>query len=482
MFKRPFSLIIALLLSSLLPPQLHAEGSVTLPELGNSSAITFSAHDEKKTGRAVMTHLKRSGLLIEDPFLKNYLIDLGYRLVPHANDPDNDYTFFLVNDNAINAFALPGGYIGIHSGLILATRNEDELAAVIAHEIAHVSQHHLARRFEQTEGMSLAMTAALIAAILVGGDNPQLAQAAIATTSAVSAQKQLDFTRENEHEADRVGMGILAGADYTPSSMATFFERLQSESRYYTHPPEFLSTHPITENRIADALNRASQYPKRSTHNGIDYLMAKAMLETKTTKDINKLDNELSLKMKADGQHASKITRFSHALALERSGKSQDAYRAFEALLGEEPENLYYLYHLAELAVSLKLSDTARRLYQQGLAIYPSNEALVLGYAGHLIDGQQYDEARELLNGFLRHATENARAYQLLAMAESKSGNKHASQLALAEHYYLENELHSAIDQLQLAIKDPNIDYYDASRIEARLKQLQDEATIYADD
>lgn len=205
-----------------------------------------------------MREVRRSLTIVDDPQVQEYVSSIGYRLVAHADAGSGDFTFFVVQHEAINAFAAPGGFIGINTGLILASRNESELAAVVGHEIAHVTQRHLPRAFEQASQMNIPTAAALV----LGRQNSNIGEAALATAFAANQQNRINFTRSNEQEADRIGIDLVARAQFDPNSMATFFERLQQTYRFYEGSlPEYLSTHPVTVSRIADARARADAYP-----------------------------------------------------------------------------------------------------------------------------------------------------------------------------------------------------------------------------
>jgi predicted Zn-dependent protease len=197
-----------------------AADEMSLPELGDSSATSLTPEQEQQIGSEMVRRMRKSGYIISDPLITSYIEEVGRSLAVHTQS-EQDFTFFVVDAPGINAFALPGGYIGIHSGLLLASRTESELASVIAHEIAHVSQHHIARGIEQANRMNLPLSVAMIAAILLSGGDPNVANAAMAASLGGSQQAQINFTRAHEHEADRIGMQLLAHSEYDPQGMAT---------------------------------------------------------------------------------------------------------------------------------------------------------------------------------------------------------------------------------------------------------------------
>jgi predicted Zn-dependent protease len=201
-----------------------------LPDIGDPSGSAVSPEQERRLGEALLRQLRRGEYILNDPEAEAYVQSLGFRLAAQGTNVNQPFDFFLVQDPAINAFAAPGGFIGMHTGTILVAETESELAGVLAHEIAHVSQKHMARAFEQASQLSIPMAAAMLGAILLGTQNPQAGQAAIAAVAASNVQLQIDFTRANEEEADRIGMQLLSHAGFDPRGLPAFFERLHSPS------------------------------------------------------------------------------------------------------------------------------------------------------------------------------------------------------------------------------------------------------------
>ena len=240
---------------------------IQIPDMGSPADAVLSKSEEARFGRAIMADIRRRGGVIEDPLVTEYVNEIGRRISAQSNDGSHSFEFFVIEDDRINAFALPGGYIGVHSGLIEATRNEDEFAGVLAHEVAHVTQRHIARAIHANQRQGLLTTAMMLGAIILGAAGGADAfGAGLAVAQGTAAQQQINFTRSNEHEADRIGIGAIADAGYDPHGMASFFEvmaRLQPASPEM-RAPEFLSTHPVTTDRIAEARARAqdSSWPR----------------------------------------------------------------------------------------------------------------------------------------------------------------------------------------------------------------------------
>jgi len=444
--------------------------------MGDSSATVLSIADEQRIGKEMMQQLKSSGMVLDDPIANEYIQNLGHTLSSAAVTPQNHFHFFIVNAPSINAFAMPGGYIGVHQGLILASETEDELAAVLAHEIAHVTQHHIARSVEKANQMSLPVTAGVLAAILLGGSNPQAANAALAATMGGSQQMQLDFTRANEKEADRVGMQLLATSDYDPRGMGEFFSRLEEKTRYAGNgAPEFLRTHPVTTNRLAEAENRASLYPKHHRDNSIDYLLIKSRLRlNQAGSNLDKLQKELDNEQPKTARER-EAQQYLSALIQEKQGQITTARKTLTTLRQRHPQRIAYIYALATLERQQGKYSEADRIFTEGLNQYPGNTLLSLARAENLIEAKNYTQARQQLERILRTAPENTQAYQLLAQVEDASGNKAAYYLAQAEFYYLSGEPHSALDQLNMAKRLTPLPHYFAVRIDARLKSIKQE-------
>ncbi|MDH5218756.1 MAG: M48 family metalloprotease, partial [Gammaproteobacteria bacterium] len=250
---------------------------ITLPSIGTETGGgRLSPLEEEQFGAAFMRSVRLQLPISDDPEVTDYVWNLGYQLVSNSDFNTRPFHFFVVNEAIINAFAGPGGYIGINTGLILASQDENELAAVIAHETAHVSQRHLDRAYSTAEKLTLPTAAAIVAAILLGGRDINLAEAALAATLAANIQTQLNFTRKHETEADHIGMQILTASGFDPFAMARFFERLQQQDRLYDDQvPEFLRTHPVTTNRIAESKGRASSYDYAPRPKNIQYALVK---------------------------------------------------------------------------------------------------------------------------------------------------------------------------------------------------------------
>jgi len=449
---------------------------IPLPNMGDASGSVISPEQERRIGESLMRQFRQSLKIVDDPEIQEYIQSLGYRLAGNTDGQLLDFTFFVVEDDAINAFAAPGGFIGVNTGLILATESENELASVLAHEIAHVTQHHLARAVAKAEKLNLPTTAALLAAILLGQANKQLGEAALAVTTAGSAQMTLDFTRTHEQEADRIGIQTLANAGFDPRGMPAFFERLQKATRYYGGQTlEFLSTHPVTVSRIADSRNRAEQYPYRQYSENLGYHLIRAKLRLLHEKDPARSIQRFAAALKSGQYRNEAAERYGYALALLDAGKQEAARAEIQQLTAKNPDVVAYLIALGRIDMADKHPDHAIDIYQNALRLYPYNTPLTVYLAEALLQKGDPISAVTLLRNHLRHHGPQAELYKKLAQMEGEAGLQTEAHQSLAEYYYLSGDTDGAIHQLKLALQREKLDFYTASRIEAKLKHLEDE-------
>ncbi len=473
--------IIVLLLSLISAAVLADNNLLDLPDIGDSAGSVVSPEHERRLGNAFLRQVRQQTPVIYDPEVDEYINSLGYTLASNSDRNTQPFTFFVINDPLINAFAGPGGVIGMHSAVILNSRNESELAAVMAHEIAHVTQRHLARMFEEADRLSLPVAAAIIGAILIGTQNSQAGAAALAATAGINIQHQLNFTRANEEEADRIGMQILERSGYDPRGMPAFFERLQQSSKYYQgNAPEFLRTHPLTENRIADSRARADEFPRKDIRDSKSYLQVRAKLRVYSfdnpTDAVRYFTRALD-EVGGDQDHL----RYGYALALAVAGEYGLARDNLKLLLKRDETNIAYLLALAD--VERKQNNYRRSLavYKEAYKFYPDYRPLVLEYSKTLLDAGVPDEARKLLRRYGSSHDPDISYYNLLSQAEGQTGSPIESGIAKAEYYYLLGDTELAIKRLQLAKNQGTPDYYQKERIDARLAQLEYERELEKD-
>jgi len=452
---------------------------IALPEIGDPSGNLLSPVAEKRLGQAFMRSIRGSQPIITDPLMSTYIESLGARLVRKSANPGRPFHFFLIHDNQINAFAGPGGYIGVYTGLFLATESESELASVVAHEIAHVTQNHLVRTFDAMQRLSLPMAALAIAAIVLGAatDNTDAGLAAATGIQAGMAQQQINFTRYHEEEADRLGIQNLAGADFDPHAMPTFFGRMGKSTRLYDDGtlPEFLRTHPVTSNRIADARGRAADYPYRQRPDSLEYHLVRAALRVwsfPSTKDaVTNFRKTLNGKRYRNEQ----AERYGYTLALIANKQYAKAKEQLNILQRNHPEQLAYMIAQADVLGKPGQPDKGLQVLRDGLDLYPGNYALTLHYANTLLDQGKAGEALKLLEAQARGRPNDDQIYKLLARAAGESGSRSLGHQYLSDYYYLSGQLEPAIQQLRIAMEDDTVDYYQSAQLAARMKQLRGE-------
>jgi len=460
-------------LCALLPFAAGAQSQ--LPDLGDAASASLSPAEERQLGALLMHQIRAQLAVIDDPEIEDYVQTLGFNLISGTGLGSTDFTFFVIADPTVNAFALPGGYIGIHSGLIASAGSESELASVIAHEIAHVTQRHIARAIAAAEGSQYTTLAAVVAGLLIGALNSEAGQAAIAGATAASVQAQLNFTRANEKEADRVGIDLLAKAGYDPRAMPTFFEKLGIASRYYSRPPEFLSTHPVTTSRIADSRGRAEQYPYKQYVDSDSYRLTRAKLRAVTANDPARLLADYEAELKEESKDDRSAALYGRALVLARLGKADRANDELRKLMAAYPERVRFRAALAKQELASGNTKQALAIYVDAYGLFPDSRQLVRGYVDALLRNGQGKKALAILDDYAQIYTKDAALYRLEAEAFRQTGKVMNSRMALAEYYYRSGELGAAINQLQLAANDRGGDFYQNSRLDARLKELQSE-------
>ena len=468
---------LVLLIPLLTMPGALADG---LPDLGEASQSGFSPQIERRIGEAIMVDVRHDRSLVDDAELTDYLNNLGFRLVASSSENRQDFEFFVLRDSTLNAFALPGGFIGVHTGLILAAQSESELAAVLGHEIAHVTQHHLARIIAKQQQSSLTSLAALAVAILAARSNPQVVNAAVATAQASAIQTQLDFTREHEREADRIGLQTLAQAGFDPRGAASFFERLQKFNRLYeNNAPEYLRTHPVTSDRIADIQNRLESLPYRQVADSLEFQLVRAKLraEEGTPQQAVAHFEEALREKKYTNEAAS---RYGLAVALLRAKNPARAEQELAQLRKITPANAIVENLAAQILAASGQSSAALAQYQAALNSFPSHRALVYGYADALLQARQSARALKLVSAQLQAYPNDSRLYELQAQAYSMQSKALLSHQAQAEAYVRQGNLVGAIEQLQLGLKAGDGDFYQLSIAEARFKALRAEHAALA--
>jgi predicted Zn-dependent protease len=447
----------------------------TLPEIGVVASDAISLDKEMIIGDAVMRQMRGQSPIIADPVLDEYLQDLGNRLVVHADNAKFPFQFFWVNNDAINAFAFFGGHIGVHTGLMRRADTESELASVLAHEISHVTQRHIARRMQAQKRASPLALASLIGGVLIAMANPQAGMAAMQAGSAASAQLQIDYTRSNEQEADRIGIAMLARAGFDPKGAASFFSTMAEEYRMVSRPPARLLTHPLTETRIADARSRADDYPRRYLPVNKQFELAKARIKSRYSFDKDYAVEYYRAAVDQQAQRSREASLYGLTLAYMRNEENKKAQKILDELLEKDPTNLFYLDAATDIYIALGEPIKAVEMLKPHVTHNPRNQVLALNQANALISAQQYEAAITLLKDFLLVKKDYQVAYQMMSEAYQKAKRFSQMHQSKAEVYALYGAYNRAVDELQYAYNFAGDDHLQKQRIRARIKQFRDE-------
>jgi predicted Zn-dependent protease len=433
----------------------------------------FTALQERRLGENIMREVRADRGYYDEIEATDFINNLGNRLASNSPEARQNFDFFLMRDNQINAFALPGGFIGVHTGLILNAQSESEVASVLAHEIAHVTQRHIARMIAQQKQTTIASLAALAVAILAARASSEAAQAAIAFGQAGAIQSQLNFTRDNEREADRVGLQILERSGFDPRAMPIFFERLQRATRIYEGgAPSYLRTHPLTFERIADVQNRVEPLPYRQVPDSLEFQLIRAKLraELDAPREALAFFRESLAERRFLSEPAS---RYGLTLSLLRAEDYANARKEFAALHQSVPANAIVETLGCRVKFAAGDANGAASCYQEALRTFPHYRALTHDYADVLLRTGQADAALKLVEGRLRVQTEDHRLYLLQARAYAMLNKRLAHHRAQGEAYARMGNIAGAVEQMQLALKSGDGDFYLTSSTEARLRELR---------
>jgi predicted Zn-dependent protease len=469
------SLLLTLALVWGVPDVARAQSvDINLPELGDAAGAELSMQTEKKIGQEIMNEIRtQEPTYLDDPEVEAYLNQLGNRLAAASPDPGIGFYFFPLEDPMINAFAMFGGYIGVNSGLILAVQNESELAGVLAHEISHVTQRHLARGIAKQNQISTASLLAMAVAILAARSNADVAGAAMASASAGAAQAQLGFSRDFEREADRIGFQTLEKAGFDVRSMAAFFARLQRATRNYeNNAPVYLRTHPLNVERISDMQNREQGHPYRQVPDSLEFQLVRARLQAMRGTPAEAVAHFKSLLAE---QKTLNVAATQYGLAVAQA-RLKDWQGAENTLVGiRQGKTATPMIERLYAEARIKRGDLAGGLavFRDALNRYPNAIALVYAYGEALLENRRLEDAQTFLDQSVRKNSTDARLYKLQAQTYAARGKAGLQHKALAEAYALEGRLPAAIEQLELAQKSGGNDFYTSSTIDARLRQLK---------
>lgn len=478
-----------------------------LPQMGSSAASLITPADEARYGAMLMRELRRQDLLVADPLVEAWLQGLGFRVASSSDEPEHGYTFFMMRDRRINAFATLGGLVGMNAGLVLTAEREDEVAGVLAHEVAHVTQRHVLRSAERSQQMQLPTMLAMIGALAAASQSSSRSaddamQAAVVGAQALMVQMQINYTRSNESEADRIGIETLARAGFDPLGIADFFGRMERASRGNTggwQAPEYLRTHPVTTTRIAEARDRAAAMAKKApwldaatVRDDGHLLLPEALRPSPQARAPRQSEfhwarerlRVLTAPTARDAvaeyeKHPDNTPRpevaYGHALALLRAGKTNEAVARLEGLLAEDPANLWLRIATAEAFHKAGRSEEASRRYEALLQDFPQHRAITLSYAEALNergDAASGRRAQALLRPLLAGANGDLLLQRSFARASELAGDANRAVEAHAEAAFLSGRAEDALKQFDSLKQRDDVDYVQRARVEARMAEI----------
>lgn len=428
----------------------YAAEESSLPSLGDASSRTISPQLEKRIGEAFLKQIHASMPMSKDPIIKYYVERQLTDLAQYSDLREAINAVVVVDDENINAFAAPGGVVGINLGLLLNAEDVHEYAGVMAHELAHLSQRHFARGIEEQRAQTIPQVAAFLAALLIGiAGGGDAALAAMSTVQAASFANQMRFSRERETEADRVGMNTLVRANHDPAAMSRMFERMQRAYRFTRKPPEFLLTHPLSETRIADARNQALDLPRGNYKDSLDYQLIKVRAEVHFQK--NPAQGIEIYRKRLRDRPDDIAASYGLALSLSKAGEHQDALDRVENLFNINPQSILYNAAYAELLIESDQAHLARDMLSHQLVMNPDNLPLSLLYASALNKLGKHAEAEAVLERQSRARPKEVNVWYELAETAGLAGNITGVHLARAEYFYLHGGYHRAIQHLEYA-------------------------------
>ncbi|WP_095530373.1 M48 family metalloprotease [Candidatus Dactylopiibacterium carminicum] len=461
--------LLALILIGVLTLQ---GAAAQLPDLGHTAQSSLSPAEEERIAEEILRQVRfQEPSYVNDPEAEEYLADIGQRLA-RAGSLDGRFRFFVLRDPTVNAFAMPGGVIGFHTGLIITSRTESELASVMAHEMTHVSQHHLARMLS-SQGTNTALAlASILAAVLIGRNSANVGSAVLAGGQAALIQNQLSYSRDYEREADRLGLQMLAGAGFDPQGMPDFFARMYAQTRSLeNNASSYLSTHPLTQDRIADAGERVRQIGARPQASPIDYHLMRARIEVVQLGARTAIERYLAQQDKTPTARAATLYGLARAyLADHQPDKAAQQLPELQTL-GFGSSFLVTL--AADVAIAQGRYAEAARLCGEARARFPLRPSLQYCEAEAWLAGNDGEAALRVVDPSLRTLNQDYRLYALQARANTLLGRSTETHRAQAEVYALQGDYTGAIDQLELAQKAGGGDHIAQAAMDARLREMR---------
>ncbi|WP_338574102.1 M48 family metallopeptidase [Erwinia billingiae] len=463
------SLIFSLSAASL---PLKADVSDNLPDIGTTAGNTLSIGQEMQMGDFYVRQLRGSAPLINDPLLNDYINQLGQRLVAHAWSVKTPFHFFLIRNDEINAFAFFGGNVVLHSALFRYTDNESQLASVMAHEISHVTQRHLARAMEEQQRNAPLTWVGALGSILLAMASPQAGMAALSGTLAGAQQGVISFTQQNEQEADRIGIQVLQRSGFDPEAMPNFLQKLADQSRFSSKPPEILLTHPLPDSRLSDARNRANQMKPVVVQSSQDYYMAKVRALGMYSTGQNQLTDDLLDTLNKGNTREQAAGQYGKAVQFLQAKSFANAKKIMAPLLAKQPDNLWYLDIMSDIDIGLNQPQQAISMLLAAKGVSAS-AVVQLNLANAYVEAKQPAEASKILNRYTWAHKDDPNGWDLLAQASADQGLTDEEQAARAESLALNGQLDQAIRSLSSASASVPLGSLKQARYDARIDQLR---------
>ncbi len=457
-----------------------AQAGSDLPDMGSPAETVLSKSDEFRLGAMVAKELRDQNELIEDPEVSEYINDVGKRLASQSEMGGEYFHYFVIRDTTINAFAVTGGYVFFNAGLVLATENESELAGVMSHETAHITQHHIARMLADQSRQSLTTAAAMIGAILLGAlaggpGASDAIQGGIAAAQGMAVQHQINFTRDNEWEADRVGIGYLAGAGFDPYGMGEMFETMAHHSGLaQTYIPAMLIDHPVDSERIAEQRSRAAQFPPRTGQDSQSYELIRERVRVLTATGDTDMALQYAQRIAQGGDNMG--NQYGRALAL-MGGNKAAAGEAVGILtkLVQQHEGLTVLYTaLGQAQAKAGHVNEALATFKHAEALFPRNVPVTVRYAETLMAAGRPGEAHTMLLDLFNIVPPTPDQIHLTALAASAAGDPGDAYFYMGEYQIANGDLQLAVQQYQLALAAPGTSTIQRQRYRARLDEIRE--------
>ncbi len=443
---------LLLILLLLMPLGASAQQRNQLPDMGESGVLPVG--QERMMGRVWLMSFRRSAPIVEDPLMQVYLENLINELAQESELQDRRIVLVAVDNSTINAFAVPGGVVGVHTGLISKAETEAELASVLTHELAHISQRHFSRGVEAQKVGNMAMLGGLLAGMVaIAAGSADAGIGAIAGGQAAAQQRSLSFSRAHEQEADRIGIQNLYRAGQDPMGASNMFKVMQRESRRYgSRPPEFLLTHPLTESRISDARNRASQFPRRMYPDNPSFQLMRVRSDLGFIRNDDEAVARYRSKLKRKGRNA-ESHQYGLALALTRKREFAEALELLKPLREYSPENLAYILAEADIYIESGEFDDAAAVLRPSWAVHPDSHPIIMMMVKAHLRAGRYTEAETILAPHARRRGSDPYPWYVLAEVQGLSGNTYELHQSRAQYFFLTGDMLAARAQLGHALR-----------------------------